>query len=380
MKVAILQRVCTTYRVPLFQQLSCDKDIDFNLFIGRDVPKSKVKNASDLKGINITKLKSIFIKLRGHFFPIHTDLIIKLLKYKPDVIICEGESNFFGYLQAILYKYFFSRNTKLVHWCFIALPGEDLSKKRIVGSFKAFFRNFFDAFLVYSSYSKKRLLELGDVSEGKIFVATNVGNVEKMIEAYKKIDSSKNTSRERLNLTENFTVLYLGTLDENKKPKLILDIAKIDSMSKINFVIAGEGTLYEQLNVDIVSNHLKNVHLVGKITNDLYQYLNAADLLIIPGRGGIVISEALAFGVPVLVHQADGTEYDLIINGETGLILNRGDVEDFSSGILYFYNLSMEQKNNISDMCRNLVENKFNSFNMINQIKETLITFKFKIK
>lgn len=369
MKVAILQRVCTSYRVPLFQELSTDKDIDFRLFIGRDVPKSKVKNAPDLKGINIIKLKSVFIKLRGHFFPIHTNLIKKLYEFNPDVIICEGESNIFGYFQAILYKFLFNREVKLVHWCFIALPGEDLSKKLIIGHLKAFFRKFFNAFLVYSSYSKMRLIQLGDVSEEKIFVATNVGNVEKMVKAYEKIDTSKSISRERLNLTDNFTVLYLGTLDENKKPNLILEIAKIDAMSEFNFVIAGEGILYDQLKSDIISNQLKNVHLVGKITNDLYQYLNTADLLIIPGRGGIVISEALAFGFPVLVHQADGTEYDLIINGETGLILNRGDIEDFKNGILYFSNLTLEQKDSMSDTCRKLVTDKFNSVNMINQIK-----------
>ena len=40
--------------------------------------------------------------------------------------------------------------------------------------------------------------------------------------------------------------------------------------------------------------------------------MGSADVVVVPGRGGIVISEAMVHGVPVIVHQADGTEYELV--------------------------------------------------------------------
>lgn len=378
MRVAILQRVCTSYRVPLFQKLSSERDIKFQLFIGDDIPKSKVKNASDLTGVNYTKLKSFFIKVRGHFFPLHTNLIKELRKYNPDVIICEGESNFFGYLQAIIYKFLFKKNVKLIHWCFIVLPGEDLSKKKIVTSIKAFFRNFFNGFLVYSSYSKRRLLEMDRSLDGKIFVATNVGNVEKMIEAYQANILSKSDSRTQINIKDRFTILYLGTLDKNKRPDLILELAGLSDLSNYNFIIAGNGPMFEFLEQQITEKKLTNVHLVGKVTSDLYKYLNSTDLLIIPGRGGIVISEALAFGIPVIVYQADGTEYDLIKNGETGYILENGALSDFKTGILNFANLSEEKLLKVNMLCHNLVATQFNSRNMITQIKNAVIALNKK--
>ncbi|MDP3392410.1 glycosyltransferase family 4 protein [Sediminibacterium sp.] len=370
MRVAILQRVCTSYRVPLFQQLSDDPEIEFKLFIGANVPDSKVKNASDLSGINFIKLKSFFVKLRGHYFPIHTNLIKELKRYQPEVIICEGESNFFGYLQAIIFKILFKRNTKLIHWCFIALPGEDVSKKQIIASVKSFFRNFFSGFLLYSSYSKMRLLQIGGVPEEKMFVATNVGNTEKLIKAYRECSFSKSESRRQLGLCDQFTILYLGTLDRNKRPELLLELPRsYDCLRKYNFVVAGEGPMFSYLESEKKRWELDNVYLVGKITSEIFSYLNAADVLIIPGRGGIVISEALAFGVPVIVHQADGTEYDLIKPGETGIILGNGAIEDFKNAILSFSNLPIEKLEQIKILCHQTVLSEFNSQNMVNQIK-----------
>ncbi|NCI48077.1 glycosyltransferase family 4 protein [Sediminibacterium soli] len=375
MRVAILQRVCTSYRVPLFKKLSNDKEIEFKLFIGENIPESKVKNADDICGINYFKLKTKFVKLRGHYFPIHADLIKELKEYNPEVIICEGESNFFGYLQAIIYRIFYNRNVKLIHWCFIALPGEDLSKKRMTAFLKSFFRNFFSGFLLYSSYSKRRLQKIGGVSDKKMFIATNVGNTEKMTKAYRDFNFSKEESRNQIGINNRFTVLYLGTLDENKRPELLLKLAQEgDDFGTYNYVIAGDGPMFEYLETRIKKLKLDNVYLVGKVNSELYTYLNATDVLIIPGRGGIVISEALAFGVPVVVYQADGTEYDLIKQGETGIILENGAIDDFKSGIQYFAKLSKVELDHISDSCHNLILTQFNSQNMVDQIKNAVKT------
>ena len=56
-------------------------------------------------------------------------------------------------------------------------------------------------------------------------------------------------------------------------------------------------------------------------------------MLLITGRGWIVISEAMAFGLPVVVHQADGTEYDLVRNGVTGMRVSGAGVDDFREAL-----------------------------------------------
>jgi glycosyltransferase involved in cell wall biosynthesis len=284
------------------------------------------------------------------------------------VIICEGESHFFGYLQAIFYKIFLRREVKLIHWCFIALPGEDLSKKRLISSVKSFFRKFFDGFLVYSSYSKKRLLEIGGVPENKIFVATNVGDTSKNIKLADGLCKSKKEIKTSLGIRNNFTAVYLGTLDENKRPDLLLEIAKMEQAKDINFLFLGSGPLLEPLRNSVKELGLQNVYLPGRVVDSLPQYLKASDVLVIPGRGGIVISEAMAYSLPVIVHMCDGTEYELIQDNLTGVHLTNGDIQDFSCAI---FGLASNSKKCIrmGSLGRKMIETKFNTGNMVKQIK-----------
>jgi glycosyltransferase involved in cell wall biosynthesis len=49
------------------------------------------------------------------------------------------------------------------------------------------------------------------------------------------------------------------------------------------------------------------------------RYIKAADCIVLPGTGGLVLNEAVLFNKPFIVSDADGTENDLLINGFNGL-------------------------------------------------------------
>ncbi len=253
MKIAILQRVIPGYRRALFKELSSNEFNEIKLFIGDDIPNSKVKNSKDLSGINFVKSKTSFINLKKRVLVWHTDLITNLVFFKPDVIICEGESHFLGYLQAIIYKLIYNRKVKLIHWCFISLPGENIYNNNIRHFIKAFFRNFFNGFLVYSTFSKNCLIKLGQPPE-KIFVSTNVGDVVTHINKCDAIFESKEDIRNTLKIPKNhFTVLYLGTLDANKRPDIIPDIAELAKFDNINFLILGDGPQFKTIENKILN-------------------------------------------------------------------------------------------------------------------------------
>lgn len=365
-RLAILQRICPSYRVSLFKELSVAEGIEVLLFIGSDIPYSKVKSATDLSGIGFMKIRTRFIKFGSRILPWHIGLIDELRKFKPDVILCEGESHFLGYLQAIFYRYLYNKHVALIHWCFISLPGESERLRTIPFLIKKYFRKYFDAFLLYSSYSKKRLLELGE-SGDKAFVATNVGDVRKYINLSEILEESACEARIKLNLPERFTVLYTGTLDENKRPGIMLDLAKECDRERFNFVLLGSGPMLDDLRKRATCENLSNVYLPGRIVGELPLYFRAANVLLIPGRGGIVISEAMSFGLPVIVHQADGTEYDLIQNEVTGFLLPTGSVYDFKNAIEFLYN-NPSICANMGLMGKQLVESSFTTVNMVNQI------------
>lgn len=367
LRLAILQRVCTGYRTAVFRRLSAEPGIESMLYIGADVPDSKVKNALNLQNINHRRLRTRFIRLGRRILPWHVGLVDQLREFDPDVILCEGESHFIGYLQAIYYKYLFPKRVGLVHWCFISLPGwPSIGGRGHRSLIKRFFRNMFDAFVVYSTFSKECLVKLGQRGE-KVFVATNVGDVERFLAASDALKETKAEARAKLNLPERFTVLFLGTLDANKRPDVMLELARRRGKYSCNFVLLGGGGMLEGLRDDAARDGLSNVFLPGRVTEGMPMYCRASDVLLIPGRGGIVISEAMAFSLPVLVHQADGTEYDLVHDGETGLLLPEGSVEAFGAALSRLQD-DPSRCAKMGERSRDLVRSRYSTGNMVKQI------------
>ena len=326
-RLAVLQRVCTGYRLALFRKLSAIPGLHVRLFLGEDIPNSKVRSASDLSGIDSVKLSTRLIRLGARVLPWHKGLIRELEEFHPDVVLCEGESHFLGLMQALWYRRR-HRNVALIHWGGGELPGVPVRPHSIKSRFKYFVQKRFDAFLVYSSFCKECLIELGH-APGKIAVATNVSDTNSHLEKAAVLQDSPCQARIKLGLPDRFTVLYAGEMDRNKRPDLLLDLAKTTDPEQYNYVLLGDGAMLEPLRSRARAEGLHNVFLPGRVSDELPLYYRASDVMVLPGRGGMVFSEAMAWSLPVIVHQADGTEYDLVRHGETGFHLTEGKKGDF---------------------------------------------------
>ncbi len=323
----ILQRVIPTYRVNVFRNLQSINP-RILMVIGEDVPNSKVKNAKDLRGINLKKMKTVHFNILGRTLTWHIGLFFFFLRTKPKRIVCEAESHVIGYVTAVFYKLLFDRKVKLGYWCFIRIPGKEYDSKSLAERFKKYMRGFFDHFFLYHNYGKMGLIELGYEPE-KISVVTNVGRVEK----FKSLSESKipkQTARELLNLPDDITLLFLGALDPNKDPMKLIDIQRFADFG-VNLIFLGGGPRLKE--IQSLAETTNSILAPGHIAEGLSDYLSAVDLLVVPSRGGVIISELLGFGIPVLVHQADGVERDIIQNGVNGYLLPDNNTSTFVSYI-----------------------------------------------
>ena len=339
-KIIILQRVCAPFRLKTFVEFQ-KIAINSTLIIGEDIPNSKVKNGTYLKGLNYIKLPTRHINFFGRILTFHKGLLSQLKKNKPELIICEAESHIMGYLTAIIYKFLFNRNVKLGYWCFIALPGRVYNRYSFIEIFKRNIRLLFDHFFLYHNYGKNALLDMGIDSE-LITTMTNVGDTQRFSDLSKKKIPSV-LAKEKLNLNNICTLLYLGTLDKNKKPNKLIEIMNSIDI-KVNVIFLGNGALYNDLKQ---LNH-KNILMPGHVKSNIELYLSAADIVIVPGRGGMNISESLAFGLPVIVHQADGIEYDLIKNGKNGFIIPDEKIETYCFFIKEIMSKNFEFTNDVN--------------------------------
>lgn len=368
-RLAVLQRVCTSYRLGLFLKLSVVPEIQLRLFIGDDIPNSKVRNISKFDGVDTVQLATSFVKFKRRVLPWNKGLIKALETFQPEVILCEGESNFLNYLQAIWYRRRYP-NTSLIHWSLGGLPGTSKTSGTILSRFKYRLQKNFDAFLVYSSFGKEGLIKLGHPAE-KIIVATNVANTSNHIGKATTLQLTKTQARKKLGIPNRFTVLYSGTMDAIKRPDLLLSLAKSSDPVHYNYVLLGDGVMLEQLRLDAKINKLKNVFLPGRVSDELPLYYRASDVMVLPGRGGMVISEAMAWSLPVIVYQADGTEYDLVQDNKTGFRLNNGDTKDFYHA-LETLRLHRNKSERLGARGKQLLENRFTLDHMTKQVVKVI--------
>ena len=68
----------------------------------------------------------------------------------------------------------------------------------------------------------------------------------------------------------------------------------------------------------------------------------------LPGLGGMVISQAMCFGLPVICTHADGSEKDLVQDGRNGFFLEKSDPHTLSVTIRKF----IEDERLVRDMGR----------------------------
>jgi glycosyltransferase involved in cell wall biosynthesis len=124
--------------------------------------------------------------------------------------------------------------------------------------------------------------------------------------------------------------MAVGALEANKRFDVLVEA--VAGLSDVTTVVVGDGPMRASLSAGLRGR--ADVVLVGAVPpSELPRYYRAADVVVLPGRGGMVISEAMAHGRPVIVHQADGTECDLVVDGETGLQLRKGDAPAIRAAI-----------------------------------------------
>lgn len=366
MKTLILQRVIPSYRVSVFMEITAYPGHDVKIIIGDDLFESKAKNAKDLSNIRHIRLPARAIYVLGRVFTRHCGLLTSIIREKPDVIVCEAESHFLGYLTAILYKIFVAPRTRLVLWCFYALPGLHKDRTLFHTAIKSISRRFFHGYISYSTYGKAYLLSKG-IAESKVTVAVNVCDTKVFFERDQLLQFNKTDAKRILNVENMFVASYVGTLDKVKNPEFLIELGKIFREQKFHFFLIGTGIAESELKEQIKNEDIANVTLTGRVTENLPLYYRASDVILVPGRGGIVMSEAMCFGVPVIVHQADGTEYDLVFSGKTGMILHDGQIKNFSEELR---RLSCDPVGveNMGRLARKLIKERCNTNMMANAV------------
>ena len=127
-----------------------------------------------------------------------------------------------------------------------------------------------------------------------------------------------------------FVVLFVGKLTPSKRPlNVVRALARV--RGRVSMLVVGSGPLESGLREEARQLGVE-LHLVGFLNQtELGRAYAVADCLALPSdfpeTWGLVVNEALATGLPVVVSAAVGCAPDLVRDGETGYIYPLDDVE-----------------------------------------------------
>jgi 1,2-diacylglycerol 3-alpha-glucosyltransferase len=145
--------------------------------------------------------------------------------------------------------------------------------------------------------------------------------------------------RAQLGLPERY-VLFVGRLVRGKGVfELLSAYAKLDERTReqVGLVYAGDGVARRQLEAQSASISPGMVRFAGFVQRDpLATYYALADMLVLPTYNdpwGLVVNEAMACGLPVIVSQVAGCAADLVKENWNGMLINPMDVSALAAAI-----------------------------------------------
>ena len=186
---------------------------------------------------------------------------------------------------------------------------------------------------------RRYLMSLG-IKEESIFKYPFTSVNEKDIEKAGMISNGlKAFYRDELGIKENKMILSVGRFSyENGYGKgfdVLLKTSKELDLD-IGIYIVGDEPTEEFVKIK-KDQGLSNVHFVGfKTKEELYEYYAAADLFVLLTRGdiwGLVINEAMMFGLPVITTSSCIAGTELIENNRNGFIVSINDISGISQKI-----------------------------------------------
>ncbi len=132
--------------------------------------------------------------------------------------------------------------------------------------------------------------------------------------------------RAELGISTNHELLtYVGVLERRRRPDLILDIASTLRNEPVSFLLAGIGPEESSVRNAVARRELNNVHLLWRLSQrslpGLYQQ---SSFLLLPSTYeiyGMVVLEAMYFGLPVISNRTAGPE-SLIDTGKDGILVD----------------------------------------------------------
>ncbi|HWQ84175.1 MAG TPA: glycosyltransferase family 4 protein [Anaerolineales bacterium] len=318
-RMAIQQRVLPVYRAPLMDTLAVNCGGGLSVFSGDPLPGEGITAAGDLQ-----VAKRVFARNR-HFsnpgsalYQCYQDGLVDWLEsWQPDVLIVEANPRYPNTRQGIDWMH--THNRPVLGWGLGAPPihGPLAAWRRVLR--QRLLRSL-DGVIAYSQRGAQEYLQAG-IAADRIFVALNAA-------AHRPIQSPP---EKPLHFSTQPVVLYVGRLQARKRLDLLIQAcASLPAALQPHLLIVGDGPAGTDLKT-LAGQIYPGTEFTGSLFGEaLEACFQKADVFVLPGTGGLAVQQAMAWGLPVIVAEGDGTQDDLV-RSENGWRIIPGSQGDLTS-------------------------------------------------
>jgi len=328
-RVVILTEIISPYRIPLFNALAGNENVDLHvIFLAETDPNLRQWQVYKEEIKFSYQVLPAWRKLVGGYNALlNRGVAQAMTAAAPDFIVCGGY-NYLAFWQALRWAHF--RNVPFLLWSESTLH----DKRRGHALVELMKGEFFDkcSGFVVPGRSALEYLRAHKIKKERIFTAPNAVDNDLFAAGATLARQDPAARRRELGLPDLY-FLFTGRLVREKGVfDLLSAYAKLNDAvrRKIGLVFVGDGISRRQLEQQAASIVPGVVRFSGFAQREqLAAYYALAQALILPtytDPWGLVVNEAMASGLPVILSRAAGCAADLVEQEWNGLLVPPGDV------------------------------------------------------
>jgi len=335
-RLVILTEIISPYRIPLFNALAGNPDVELHVvFLAETDPslrqwrvyKDEVRFSHEVLPSWRRRVGPFNVLLNGR-------VARALSTASPHAILCGGY-NYVASWQALAWAG--KRGVPFLLWSESHL--HELRRGRaLVELLKSEFIDRCDGFVVPGQWAAE-YLRAHKIREDVIFTAPNAVDNDLFAGAAAKARRNSAANRRDLNLPERY-FLFAGRLVREKGVfELLSAYAGLEEnlRKQVGLVFVGDGAGRVELQKQAASISTGSIGFAGFAHREqLAAYYALADMLILPtytDTWGLVVNEAMACGLPVVLSRTAGCGPDLVKENWNGLLVPPKDAQALTAAM-----------------------------------------------
>lgn len=326
----------TPYRAPLLDRVAAHPEIDLTVLYAADTVARRtwrvepVHRSVFLRGVRVPGAT----KILHHDYPLTPGIRGALAAARPDVVVVSGWSTFAA--------------KAAIAWCrmqdipyVLVVESHDEGprarwRRTVKGRVVPPIVRQASGILVTGSLARSSMIARGAAAE-RVRIFANTIDVELFGTQADRLAARRSELRGQVGAgAEDVVVLSVARLAPEKRIDVLLHAVAATGDSRIHLVVAGDGPEREALE-QLAETTGSRARFVGDVEwEQIVELYAAADVFALVSERepwAVVVNEAAACGLPLVLSDRVGAAHDLLADGENGVLVPPGDVDAVAAAL-----------------------------------------------